>query len=116
MNLGPRVDATPHLSPHCTVNTAQYQINHQIGRHRIRPISIRIDPPTEADICRKETIEEPMFRPGLGSEVDREVGGEVVVATSHVNREKKHHRHHHHHHHKHRHGEDRERGHRHHKY
>ena len=57
-----------------------------------------------------------MFRPGLGSEVDREVGGEVVVATSHVNREKKHHRHHHHHHHKHRHGEDRERGHRHHKY
>ena len=56
-----------------------------------------------------------MFRPGLGSEVDREVGGEVVVA-SHVNREKKHHRHHHHHHHKHRHGEERERGHRHHKY
>ena len=75
---------------------------------------------TERDICRKETIEEPMFRAGLGSEVDREVGGEVVVA-SHVNREKKHHRHHHHHHHhKHRHGEDRdrerERGHRHHKY
>ena len=73
---------------------------------------------TDPDICRKETIEEPMFRAGLGSEVDREVGGEVVVA-SHVNREKKHHRHHHHHH-KHRHGEDRERererGHRHHKY
>ena len=70
---------------------------------------------TDPDICRKETIEEPMFRAGLGSEVDREVGGEVVVA-SHVNREKKHHRHHHHHHHKHRHGEERERGHRHHKY
>jgi len=67
-------------------------------------------------IRRKETIEEPMFRTALGSEVDREVGGEVVVASQ-VNREKKHHRHHHHHHHhKHRHGEDRERSHRHHKY